>query len=291
MEYAIIHAMQEDIINILNEVILWVEEHSLFIGLVLFGTWIISRFINSFISRIVKKTIPRGSFASEIEEKKREETLIKISQNFFGIFIWVAAILAILSRLGVPIAPLITGAGIIGVAIGFGSQSLVKDIITGLFIIAENQFRIGDFICVDKYCGTVEDMTLRVTKLRQIDGTIHYVPNGEIKVASNKSKDYSKVDLKMSVGYKTDIKKLEDIINEVGDELAQDENFGMHIIDAPHFLRIDDFGDYSIKVHISGKVYPKKQYLINGEMRKRLKAIFDQEGIEIPYPTRVSLSQ
>lgn len=269
----------------------WLTEHAIIVGIILLGTWILSKFINTIITRIIRRTIPRGSFVSELEEKKREDTLIKISQNFFGIFIWVAAVLMILDRLGVPVAPLITGAGIIGVAIGFGSQSLVKDIITGLFIIAENQFRIGDFVCVDKYCGTVEDMTLRVTKLRQIDGTIHYVPNGEIKVASNKSKDYSKVDLKIGVGYHTDLDKLEELVNKVGDDLAKDEKLGIHIIEAPHFLRIDDFGDYSISVHISGKVYPKKQYLINGEMRRRLKKIFDEHGIDIPYPTKVTISK
>jgi small-conductance mechanosensitive channel len=279
--------MSESLYTFLDLIMAWLKVHGVFAVSVLLGTWIVSKFMNTIITRIVRRTIPRRSFVSEIEEKKREDTLIKISQNFFGIFIWIAASLGILHSFGVPIAPLITGAGIIGVAVGFGSQSLVKDIITGLFIIAENQFRIGDFVCVDKYCGTVEDMTLRVTKLRQIDGTIHYVPNGEIKVASNKSKDYSKVDLKIGVGYNTDLDKLEELINKVGNDLAADDVFGVHIIEPPQFLRIDDFGDYSIRVHISGKVYPKKQYLITGEMRRRLKAMFDEIGIEIPYPTRV----
>jgi len=257
----------------------------------LIGTWILSKFMNPIITRIVRKTIPQGSFVSPEEEKKREDTVIKISQSFFGIFIWIAAIFGILYEIGVPIAPLITSAGIVGVALGFGSQSLVKDIITGLFIIAENQFRIGDFVCVGTYCGTVEDMTLRVTKLREIDGTIHYVPNGEIKVASNKSKDYSMVDFKIGVGYNTDLDKLEKIINKVGEDLAQEPEFGVFIIQPPHFLRVEDFLDFSISIHISGKVFPKKQYLINGEMRRRLKKIFDQEGIEIPYPTRVIHNQ
>lgn len=274
----------DDIFNLIS---LWVEMHSIIILIILFGTWVLSKFMNTIIVRIVRRAIPRGSFVSEEEEKKREDTLIKISQNFFSIFIWVAAFFGVLHEVGVPIAPLVTSAGIVGVAIGFGSQSLVKDIITGLFIIAENQFRIGDFISIGAYSGTVEDMTLRVTKLRQMDGTIHYIPNGEIKVASNKSKDYSMVDFKIGVGYNTNLDKLETIINKVGETLAHDPKFGVFIIKPPHFLRVDDFLDYSISIHISGKVFPKKQYLINGEMRKRLKKIFDQEGIEIPYPTRV----
>ncbi|MFT6361129.1 MAG: small-conductance mechanosensitive channel [Candidatus Paceibacteria bacterium] len=278
--------------NILTALGLWAQEYALAVFGILFGTWILSHFMKSIITRIVRKSIRRGSFVSEIEEEKRENTLIKISHNFFKIFIWIAAALMILDQLGVPIGPLLTGAGILGVAVGFGSQSLVKDIITGLFIIAENQFRIGDFITVnDKYSGTVEDMTLRITKLRQIDGTIHYVPNGEVVVASNKSKDYSKVDLKIGVGYNTDLDHLEELINKVGEDIALDEKFAEHIIDPPYFLRIDDFGDYAINIHISGKVQPKKQYLINGEMRRRLKNIFDENDIEIPYPTRVSINK
>ena len=279
--------MNEQFENIINIVIKWFGNDGLVIVIIIIGTWIISRFINKAIMRIIRKAIPHSSFTSETEEQKREDTLIKISQNFFGIFIWIVALVGVLEILGVPIAPLITGAGIIGVAVGFGSQSLVRDIITGLFIIAENQFRIGDFVSIGEYSGTVEDMTLRVTKLRQIDGTIHYIPNGEIKVASNKSKDYSKVDLKIGVGYNTNLDQLEDIINKVGIEITEDPEFGIHIIETPKFLRIDDFLDSSISVHISGKVYPKKQYLINGEMRRRLKKIFNQEGIEIPYPTRI----
>lgn len=279
--------MNTTVMDIVDLVLLWFEGHIIIIIIILLGTWVLSKFINTIIVRIVRRTIPQGSFISPEEEKKREDTLIKISQSFFGIFIWVAAFFGVLHEIGVPVAPLITSAGIVGVAIGFGSQSLVKDVITGLFIIAENQFRIGDFICVGTYCGTVEDMTLRVTKLREIDGTIHYVPNGEIKVASNKSKDFSMVDFNIGVGYNTDLDKLEKIINKVGEELAQEPEYGVFIIKPPHFLRVDDFLDFSISIHISGKVFPKKQYLINGEMRRRLKKMFDLEGIEIPYPTRV----
>ena len=277
----------EKIIPALEMVRDWLAEHAVIVAIILVATWILSKFVGQIVARTVRRMVAHSSFISEIEEKKREDTIIKISENFFGIFIWIAAIFGILHQVGVPIGPLITGAGIIGVAVGFGSQSLIKDIITGLFIIVENQFRIGDFVCVDKYCGTVEDMTIRITKLRELDGTIHYIPNGEIKVASNKSKDYSKVDLKIGVGYDTDIEKLEVLVNKMGKELAEDPEFEPYIFEAPYFLRIDDFLDSSINIHITGTVQPKKQYLINGEMRKRLKHLFDTNGIEIPYPTRV----
>ena len=279
--------MNETLMNILEKIILWSSEHALSILLIILVTWLVLRFMIVVISRLIKKLVPRGSFVSDEEEKKREDTLIKITQNFLSIFVWIVALFAVLSEFGVPIAPLITGAGILGVAIGFGSQSLVKDVITGLFIIAENQFRIGDVVSIGSHTGTVEGMTLRVTKLRQLDGTIHYIPNGEIKVASNKSKDYSMVDLKIDVGYNTKIDHLENVVNEVGESLANDPDFGKYIIDSPKFLRIDDFSDYAIKARILGKVFPKKQYLVAGELRKRLKNVFEEKDIDIPYPTRV----
>lgn len=279
--------MNIDIANVLTIAKEWLTSHGLTVLVILVSTWVLAKFLKVIVTKVVRRMIPKHAFTSESEEKKREDTLITIIKNFLGIFIWIAAVLGILHEIGVPIAPLLTGAGILGVAVGFGSQSLVKDVITGLFIIAENQFRINDYVCVGDYCGTVEGMTLRVTRLRHIDGTIHYIPNGEIKIASNKSKDYSKVDLKIGVGYDTDMEKLETIINKVGNELAQDINFKDLIIKPPQFLRIDDFLDSSINIHISGVVEPKQQYLINGELRHRLKKIFEEKGIEIPYPTRV----
>lgn len=276
--------------HIWEKIVAWAQVSGLNVLFIIIATILAARFLNRVIVRIVRRVVPRGSFVSASEEKKREETLIKITQNFFGVFIWIASGLGILHNFGVPVAPLITGAGILGVAIGFGSQSLVKDIINGLFIIAENQFRIGDVISIDStdhYYGTVEGMTLRVTKIRQLDGTIHYVPNGEIKIASNKSKDFSIVDLKIGVGYDTKIDNLESIVNKVGQDLYQDPEFTDYMLEAPHFLRIDALSDYAITVRILGKVYPKQQYFIAGELRKRLKYAFEAHKIDIPYPTRV----
>ncbi|MCI5050822.1 MAG: mechanosensitive ion channel family protein [Candidatus Pacebacteria bacterium] len=282
--------MNTDINSLMTVVVNWFQENALYIVAVFAVTWILSKFTGSIIRSLVRKIVPRGSFVSALEEKKREDTLIKILQSFFSLFIWIVAFLVALHIGGVPVAPLLTGAGILGVAIGFGSQSLVKDVITGLFIIAENQFRIGDVISVDAndhYYGTVEGMTLRVTKLRQLDGTIHYIPNGEIKIASNKSKDYSMVDLKINVGYDTKIDHVQQIVDTVGDELYNDPEFKHLMIEAPSFLRVDALSDYAITVRINGKVYPKQQYEVAGEMRKRLKKAFEANEIEIPYPTRV----
>ena len=266
----------------------WVLDHSIPTLTILVTTWIISHFIKVIVSKIVHKLLNHSAQGIvEVETKKREDTLVEILSGFLNIIIWIATFLYILSTFGVPVAPLITGAGILGVAVGFGSQSLVKDVINAIFIIAENQFRIGDVITVGEYSGTVEEMTLRMTKLRHINGTIHYIPNGEIKVASNESMDFSMVDLRVNVGYETKIDYLQDVINQVGEEIAMDPEFSAAIIETPQFLRIDEFTDYAITIRILAKVYPKEQYRIAGELRRRLKKAFESHDIEIPYPTRV----
>lgn len=287
-EYGIMHDMDIDINQIIELVKTWaLTKGPGVIGIILVS-WALSRWIKVIITKIIRKAVQRHTYDTVEAEKKREDTLIRISHNVFRIFIWVAAFIGVLFQFGIPIAPFLTGAGIVGVAVGFGTQSLVKDIVNGLFIILENQFRIGDIVCIDKeHCGVVEDMTLRITKLREMDGTIHYIPNGTISIASNKSKDYSKVDITIGVGYSTDFDKLEQVINQVGQDLAKDEVFGTHIIEAPAFLRVEEFMDSSINVRIIGTVYPKMQYLISGEMRKRLKQAFDEHNIEIPFPIRV----
>ncbi len=265
----------------------WLGNQGLSILMVILVTLVVLRYMDGILDRLIRKMVPASSFKSKAEERKREDTLIKISQNFLRIILWIISSLGILYYLGVPIAPLITGAGIFGVAIGFGSQSLVKDVINGLFIILENQFRLGDVVSVGSFKGTVEGMTLRVTTLRAIDGTLHYIPNAEIKTASNYSKDYSKVDMIMDVAYDTDIDAAADIMNMVSAELAEEEAYREHIIEKPEFLRVQELADFSLRLRIVGKVLPGEQYAIEGELKKRFKEAFDRAGIEIPYPTQV----
>ncbi len=264
----------------------WTKTHGLRIVIVFVLAFLIIRVAGKLITRLVRKIISRDSFLSEEEEKKREDTIINILIKLTHIIVWFGFLFFLLQEVGIPIAPLLTGAGILGMAVGFGAQSLVKDFITGLFIVTENQFRIGDMVCIGEHCGVVEDVTLRITKIRELDGTIHFIPNSEIRIASNKSKDFSKVDITIGVGYGTDIDHLEQVINRVGDKLKEHPEFGMFIIEAPHFLHIEDFADSAITVRILGTVYPKKQYLIAGELKRQLKDAFEKEGIEIPYPIR-----
>lgn len=273
-----------------NSVLEWVVQNGPSVLGIVFTTWIISKFMNSFISKIIRRAIPSSAFATKLAEQKREDTLINIVQGFFHIFVWIAGILAILQVTGVPVAPLLAGAGILGVAVGFGSQSLVKDVINGLFIIAENQFRIGDVVEIAGKAGVVETMTLRVTRLRDMDGTIHCIPNSQIDVSSNSSMDYSMVNIVIGVGYSSDLDAVRTVVNTLGQEMANDPVFGPKIIEAPYFLRVDELNSSSIDIRILAKVLPKEQFAIAGELRKRLKEIFDKEHIDIPFPTRTLIN-
>ena len=182
------------------------------------------------------------------------------------------------------ITPILTATGVVGVALGFGAQSLVKDVLAGLFIIMENQYRKGDVVKIADVSGVVEDISLRRTILRDLDGINHIVPNGEIRVASNFTKQWSRANLNISVSYDTDLDKAMAVINRVGKELAEDPQWASAILTPPKAIRVDKLGDSGIEIKILGDTKPIRQWDVMGELRLRLKKEFDKEGIEIPWP-------
>jgi moderate conductance mechanosensitive channel len=237
------------------------------------------------IPKIIHKAV-HNSNAGQTEEElmKRSDTLISVITTTLEIVIIFIFFLMILSELGTNIAAILTGAGVLGIAIGFGAQSLVKDVIAGLFIIMENQYRKGDVVKIAEISGLVEEINLRRTILRDLDGITHIVPNGEIKVASNFTKLWSRVNMNISVSYNTNLDHAMAVINRVGKELAEDPQWSPAILTPPKALRVDNLGDSGIEIKILGETKPIKQWDVMGELRLRLKREFDKEGIEIPWP-------
>ncbi len=272
---------------ITDNTIFWLLNHGIKILIVLIAAWLIHKFGKIFMERIVRKIIVSGRFLTKEAEKKREDTLIRIFSNVLGVFIWVFAGLIILQEAGFAIGPLLAAAGIAGLALGFGGQYLIRDLIGGLFIIIENQYRVNDVVCFDGTCGLVEDISLRMTTLRDLDGVVHHVPHGEIKKVSNLSKYFARVNLNIGISYSSNLDHVISVVNKVGQELTEDPNWKEFILKAPQFLRVDDFGDSAIIIKILGETKPIKQWDVTGELRKRLKLAFDKEGIEIPFPQRV----
>jgi len=271
----------------LSQLTPWFFSHGLKIIAIIVVAYLALRFGKVFIEKIVRRAIAGDRYLSKEAERKREDTLIRVFEGALKVIVWVTVILIVLSELNINIGPLLAGAGIVGVALGFGAQYVVRDFLSGLFLILENQYRVGDVVCLDGTCGGVESINLRMTILRDLDGTVHHIPNGQIAKAANLSKKFARVNLSVGLSYNSNLEKAIKVINRVGRELAKDSDWKDKITKAPQFLRVDDFADSAIMVKILGETKPLQQWDVTGELRKRLKIAFDQEGIEIPFPQMV----
>jgi small-conductance mechanosensitive channel len=279
--------MKEFLLEWYKNIIPWLLSHGVKILFIAIIAYVLNKVVKKFIEKIVRLAVVQDKSISKIAEKKREDTLIRIFTWTARIVIWLIASLMILQEIGVSIAPIIAGAGIIGLAVGFGGQYLIRDVISGFFIILENQYRIGDVVSFDSTSGLVEDISLRMTTLRDMDGTVHHVPHGEIKKVSNLSKYFSRVNLNIGIAYSSELENVIKVVNSVGKELSDDILWKEFILKPPQFLRVDDFADSAIIIKILGETQPLKQWDVTGELRKRIKIAFDKEGIEIPFPQRV----
>jgi len=270
-----------------SKLIPWFLHHGLKIILIIFLAYLANKLLQKLIYKAVRMAVATDPSSSSDAEKKREDTLISIfSTTLRIVFIIIVSMMA-LQEVGVEIGPLLAGAGIVGLALGFGGQYLIRDLISGLFIILENQYRIGDVVSFDNTGGLVEEITLRMTTIRDQDGTVHHIPHGEIKKVSNLSKNFSRVNLNIGISYDSDLEKVIALINEIGAEMAKDELWKDTIIKAPQFLRVNDLGESSIIIKILGETTPLHQWEVTGELRKRILITFRQKGIEIPFPQTV----
>ena len=237
------------------------------------------------IPPLIKKTMAQR-MKGELEEeiKKRCDTLSSVLVKTSLIIIVIFALFTILPEFGINITAMLAGLGVIGIAVGFGAQSLIRDYLSGLFIILEDPYDVGDVIRVADIAGLVEEISLRRTILRDLDGIVHSVPNGEIKTASNFTYRYSRVNLNISVAYGEDLDRVIKVINRVCTEMAEDSKWKADFVTTPQVLRVDNLGDSGIDIKILGDTKPIRQWDVMGELRLRLKRTFDAEGIEIPWP-------
>ncbi len=225
-----------------------------------------------------------GDNADKIELVERVHTISGLVTNAVNIIVLSVASLMMLQELGVNITPLLTGAGIAGLAVGFGAQNLVRDVISGFFFILEDQVHVGDVVEVNGTSGLVEAVKLRTLVLRDLSGTVHVVPNGEITTLSNKTKEFSYAVLDIGVAYKEDTDHVSAVLHDVGAELKSDSDFNNSILASLEILGVSEFGDSAVVIKIRIKTRPLKQWMIERELRRRIKKAFDAEGIEIPFP-------
>lgn len=247
-------------------------------GLVLhFGTGLIDRIH----ARL--QDSPRPEVSARVTQ--RSLTLTTILRSTLRTVILFAATLSLLSAVGINITPILASAGVVGLAVGFGAQSLVKDVITGFFILLEDQYGVGDVVNIDGKSGLVERMNLRITQLRNLSGELITIPNGQVSVVSNLSKEWARAVLEIGVAYDADIDHVLAVMVDAGTQLRQD--WPDKVLDAPEVNGIQSFGDSSIQLRVIMKTAPLKQWEVASEWRRRIKFAFDREGIAIPYPQRV----
>jgi len=219
-----------------------------------------------------------------IQRSARLRTLLPLMRNGILVVLVVFVSMMVLSELGVDIGPLLAGAGVVGLAIGFGAQTMVQDVITGLFIVVEDQVHIGDVVDVGGHSGVVEGMTIRTVKLRDLAGTLHVVPFSQVKAIQNLTKDYAYYVFNVGVAYREDVDAVIEELKLLGQELRADPEYGSLMLDDIEVLGLDAFQDSAVVVKARIKTLPIKQWTVGREFNRRMKRRFDEKGIEIPFP-------
>lgn len=260
-----------------------------FIGLiiVLILFFIATKTLNFFTKKIKKALIQHSEKQGKqdpVEANKRIETLTSIIHGFIKIILWLILIMIVLQKLSINIAPILAGAGIVGLAVGFGAQELARDFISGFFIILENQIRAGDVAIINGTGGLVEKIAFRTITLRDFSGVVHIFQNGKINTIANKTKDWSAIVFDIGVAYKENPQPVMELMKKVGDEMYNDVEFKDKILEPIEVFGLDKFADSALVIKARLKTKPSQQWSIGREYRKRLKKIFDENNIEIPFP-------
>lgn len=251
------------------------------IVVVLLFCWLVSHFSHQILSRVLSGLIRRDLYATKKDRRKRVDTLTGLGSAIIRLVVWGIGGITIINIAGVNTAPFLASAGVIGVALGFGAQKLINDLVSGMFIIFENQYRVGDYIEIEGVSGTVEEITIRTTVLRDLNGAIHHVPNGAIVVTTNRSMGFGQINLDLAVDPTTDLKKLERIIDKVGQAVASDPELSDEIIEAPKFVRVSDYTGNSIVIKIMGKTAGGKQLEIKSVFYAELKKALEAARIKL----------
>lgn len=269
-----------------NEVPAWATllVASLNVGLIVVLALVAKRFVR----RILEATQQRWcSRSTDVEASKRIETLVRIIGYVFSVVIALVAIMLVLSELGISIAPLLATAGVVGIAVSFGAQSLVKDYFIGIVMLLENQIRQGDFIEVAGKLGSVEEVTLRYVRLRDAEGAVHFVPNGSITAVTNHSREFAFAVIDIGVSYQANLGQTYEVIKMVGRQLRENPDFADGILDDLEIQGVNQLGDSAVTVRLRVKVRASSKAGIRRALLGQLKEAFDQAGIEIPFPQRV----
>lgn len=261
----------------------WLLSTGLKIGITLIIAIVVTWLVGFFIKRAVRRT-EKVKTPEEIARAKRLKTVLGALKVALDIVIWVIAGIMVMGQLGISIGPILAGLGVVGVAVGFGAQNLVKDFLAGIFIIIENQLRVGDIVRIGDATGTVEALNLRITQVRGFNGHLYTIPNGEIKMVENMTFKWSRAIVKVGVGYGSDIGKVIEALEKAASDIKEDNEWGRHVMETPLIKAIDDFAASSLDVAMWIKTHPSQQWDVGRVARRYIKKRFDEAGIGIPFP-------
>jgi small conductance mechanosensitive channel len=255
------------------------------IAIILVAAFVLTRAAQALIRRL-ERSVEDDDPDTLSDAEKRARTLGRILRQVVTILIWILVGVTVLSELGVSIGPVLAGAGIAGVAVGFGAQSLVKDVISGFFLLLENQFRVGDVVSLAGVTGQVEAVNLRTTVLRDLEGAVHVVPNGTISVVTNRTRGWSRAILDVGVAYREDTDRCYETLRHIGAELEKDPVFGAKLVAPFEYPGVEQLGESAVVLRMMVQTRPGEQWNVARELRRRTKKAFEESGIEIPFPHR-----
>lgn len=246
------------------------------------------KIIYHFGSILIKKFFQKQKASRFGFNDRKADTLSELLKSILKYTLYIFGILTVLDQIGFNTRALLLGAGLGGVALGFGAQSLVKDIITGFFIIFEDQFSVGEYITIGDMSGVVEAVGLRITRLKDFSGDLHIIPNGQITTVTNHSRDNARALVDVSVSYDTNMEKVLEVLKEITDSLKKDNQ---DIVDGPAILGVSNLGESGFSIRITARTKPTKQWGVEADIRKRVKDRFEKENIRMPVPARVIITK
>ena len=256
---------------------------------VLIAAFLLTRLLRRAVTKVESKV---SQDTTPLRHLQRTETLAKVVSSAGIVVIWSIGSIYIIRELGFDLAPLLAGIGVLGLAIGFGAQNLVRDVVNGFFILLEDQFGVGDFVEINQVAsGKVERLTLRVTGLRALDGTMHFIANGNITHVANRSKDWARAIIDVGVAYKEDPARVREVLEEVAVGVSNNGGqVGRKLYGAPEVLGVEMLGEYEVVWRMMADTKPGKQWEVARQLREKIKIAFDEKGIEIPYPHQVTIA-
>ncbi len=269
--------------NFNAQAIIWLREHGLTILFIVIAS-VILHYLLSVITTSLSKRIQALDGLEDSEMDRRTKTIFRVIHSTGAVVIIGTAIMMILTELGVAVTPVLASVGFVGLAFGLGAQTLVKDVIAGLFILLENQYTVKDVVEIGGITGTVEHMTLRATEVRDLYGTVHIIPNGEIRIVANKSRNWSRAIVDVSVTYEEDVDTAVETLQQIGHDMEADKMMGLLLLEPPTVTGIEGLEEWSVRLRIMVKTMPNAQWEVQRYLRRQIRLVFAEKGLSLAFP-------